>query len=73
MNEASRLLLLSIAFIACACASGNARQPALAASEHTLAAPTKRAASRLGPPSPRGMGLRRVDRPIAAEPPLALY
>ena len=29
--------------------------------------------SRLGPPSPRGISLRHVDRANGAEPPIALY
>ncbi|MEI9950897.1 MAG: hypothetical protein WDO74_18455 [Pseudomonadota bacterium] len=69
MNEAPALLLLSIALTACT--GSSARQPAAQAS--AFAQPANRAASRLGPPSPRGLGLRRVDRPTAAEPPLALY
>jgi hypothetical protein len=31
------------------------------------------APARLGPPCARGLGLRRVDRPAASEPPVALY
>ena len=69
MNVAKAPWLLSIALTACA--GSNARQPAAQPSAHSFAQPTKRAASRLGPPSPRGLGFRRVDRPT--EPPLALY
>ncbi|HKO49302.1 MAG TPA: hypothetical protein VJV79_16325 [Polyangiaceae bacterium] len=71
MHSANALLLLSIALVGCAGTS--AQQPAARASAGALAQPTNRTPSRLGPPSPRGMGLRRVDRPTAAEPPLALY
>jgi len=71
MNVGNALGLLSIALTACA--GGNARPPAVQTSVHGLAQPTNRAAARLGPPSPRGLGFRRVDRPAATEPPLALY
>jgi hypothetical protein len=39
------------------------------AMEHSVG----RAASRLGPPSVRGLSLRRVDRPSRAQPPIAWY
>jgi hypothetical protein len=71
MHRAKTLLLLSMAFTACAGAS--ARKPAAQVSERTATPPTTRAASRLGPPTPLGIGLRRVDRPTARETPLALY
>jgi len=65
------LTLLSLAFTACA--SSSARQAAAPASAPLVAPPSHAAASRLGPPSPRGLGLRRVDRPTATTAPLAFY
>ncbi len=59
MPPANRLWLLSIALTACA--GGSAQQPAARASAHAFAQPSSRAASRLGPPSPRGLSLRRID------------
>ncbi|MES1178004.1 MAG: hypothetical protein ABUL62_27020 [Myxococcales bacterium] len=69
-------LFLALALTACATGSATrARQvqgaqgpERTAATVHT----TERAASRLGPPSARGLSLRRVDRPSRAEPPIAL-
>jgi len=71
MPAANVLLLLSIALTACT-GSSTVGRPAARASERAFAQPTSQAASRLGPPSQRGLGLRRVDRPTT-EPPLALY
>ena len=76
----ARPLLLTLALTACATgtnvrapgaesALGADRANAVNATERT----TERAASRLGPPSVRGLSLRRVDRPSSAEPPIALY
>jgi len=64
------LLLLSIA--ATACASRTIHEP-LAAQPAAKAQPANHAAARLGPPSPRGLGLRRIDRPIVGRAPIALY
>jgi hypothetical protein len=70
-------LLLTLALTACAAGTAT-RAPQAAstqgvkradASVHTV----ERADSRLGPPSVRGLSLRRVDRPSSAEPPIALY
>jgi hypothetical protein len=71
MHTGHALLLLSIAVTACAGAS--VQLPSAAVNARAVAQPASHAASRLGPPNPRGFGLRRVDRPIAAEAPLALY
>ena len=71
MTEANALLLLSIALAGCA--GSSAHQPAARASVRAFELPATGSASRLGPPSPRGLGLRRVDRTSAAEPPLARY
>jgi len=71
MSQAKAFWLLSIALTACA--GGSAQQPMARASEHAALTPARLAPARLGPPSARGLGLRRVDRPAAAEPPLALY
>jgi len=71
MRSANALFLLSIALTACA--GGSAHQAAARPSGNAVTRPMSRAASRLGPPSPLGIGLRRVDRPTAIETPLALY
>ncbi|HYP91490.1 MAG TPA: hypothetical protein VEQ59_25155 [Polyangiaceae bacterium] len=81
MHTAPALLLLSIAFTACASASPphaaapvNARSgQAHSGQAHSGKPAMGHAASRLGPPSPRGLGLRRIDRPLTAQAPLALY
>ncbi|HEY3664888.1 MAG TPA: hypothetical protein VGL19_02765 [Polyangiaceae bacterium] len=73
--------LMSLALVGCAAATPPARAsrserhaPALAT---TTSAGTSDAATaaqnvRLGPPSPRGLGLRRVDRAARASTTLAL-
>ncbi|HYP97303.1 MAG TPA: hypothetical protein VER96_01430 [Polyangiaceae bacterium] len=71
MNTGNALLLLSLAVTACAGTS--ARPAVLAHDPQVLVQSTAPAEARLGPPSPRGLGLRRVDRPIATEAPLARY
>jgi len=73
MDTWKALLLLSIALTACA--GRGAQQAPVRASADAIVQPSNRAAARLGPPSPRGLGLRRIDRPIpvASEAPLALY
>jgi hypothetical protein len=71
MNEAKAFWLLSIALTACA--GGNAQQPATRTSEHAALKSAIRSPSRLGPPSRRGLSLRRIDRPAATEPQQALY
>jgi hypothetical protein len=73
MHLGPALLLLSIA--ATACASNTLREPVPAqrAAAAARAQPAPHAASRLGPPSPRGLGLRRIDRYRVSEAPLALY
>ncbi|MEO6601051.1 MAG: hypothetical protein ABIQ16_14315 [Polyangiaceae bacterium] len=64
-------LLLTLALTACAGTA--ARTPQAQAAQCSEGANgTGRAASRLGPPSERGLGLRRVDRQNGAEPPIAL-
>jgi len=76
MNEASASLPLALLSIALtACAGGGARKPAARADANASAsvAQPSRASARLGPPSPLGLGHRRVDRPSASETPLALY
>jgi hypothetical protein len=79
MPRAKALLLMMLSvlslLIVSSCASA-VRAPAhdVAAASREVTRP--RAASespRLGPPSPRGTSLRRVDRPSSAEPPVALY
>ncbi|HET7542335.1 MAG TPA: hypothetical protein VFK05_20845 [Polyangiaceae bacterium] len=71
MQPGHVLLLLSLAATACA---GRAIHEPLAAQQGAAQAPTtNRAGARLGPPSPCGLGLRRIDRPIVRQAPLALY
>lgn len=70
-------LLFTLALTACA--AGNtpraqhARAIQAAEPARTSVHASGWAASRLGPPSQRGLGLRRIDRPNEVEPPLALY
>jgi len=72
MQLGHALSLLSLALIACAGAGPNVRQPVAAPSATAKTQSANHAASRLGPPSPRGFGLRRIDRPLR-QAPLALY
>lgn len=70
MREA---LFLGLSILLTGCASQGLRASAAPMPEVTPTADSLGAgASRLGPPSPGGASLRRVDRPAAALPPLAL-
>jgi len=73
MQCANRFWLLAIALTACAANGGRqaAESPPCARAATPL--PSKLVGSRLGPPSARGIGFRRVDRPSVGELPLALY
>jgi hypothetical protein len=65
--------LVVISIVLTACAGSNAR-PAVAPLEARVPArSTAQEDYRIGPPSPRGLGLRRIDRPIAIEAPIARY
>jgi len=70
MNVA-HALWLSIALTACA--NSNARQAADQSRARVETTSASHSPARLGPPSPRGLGFRRVDRPSPTQPPLALY
>lgn len=70
----AKTLLMSLALTACAAGTAHTPlAPGALETGATLRAPAKNASSRIGPPSLRGMSLRRVDRSSAVEPPIALY
>lgn len=71
MRRALSLSLLVLSLSLTACAGVGAAGTRVASPSFDAPMPAA-AASRLGPPSLRGIGLRRVDRPAAALPPLAL-
>lgn len=71
MLSGHTLMLLTIGFTACA---GTSARPATVPPDSAvLPEATDRADARLGPPSPRGLGLRHIDRPLAVGTPLARY
>jgi len=71
MQLSKALLLLSL--VVCACASRGAGPAAVSTDEGMRMPRTSHADARLGPPSARGLGLRRIDRPLAAEASLVRY
>jgi len=66
-------LVLCLALTACTAGTATRAPQAQSAQGAQGTEATERAASRLGPPSVRGLSLRRIDRPSSAEPPIALY
>jgi len=68
MRTGCALLLLSMFVPACAGAGTPAPSGPLEAHPAQRAS---HAGSRLGPPSPRGLGMRRIDRALVAEAPFS--
>ncbi len=69
----AKSLLLSLALTACAGAPAVAPQAPSNGNAAVSTPTSQRTSARIGPPSLRGLGLRRIDAPSRAEPPIALY